>query len=808
MEKANILLVDDIPQNLLALKVTLEELDCNIITANSGSEALRLVMKHDFALVLLDVQMPNMNGFEMATLMRGSKKYQHIPIIFVTAISKEEKYVFQGYEVGAVDYLFKPIDPDILRSKVKVFLDLHHQKFLLKKQTAELKQKMEALEYEIGRRKKVEKDLLVAKETAEAAARAKSDFLASMSHELRTPLNAMIGYTALTLNSLKKDLPLQHLHNLEKAERSARALLQLINNVLDFSKIEAGKMDIFIEEIDLAEVIEDITLTTEGLLLDKPVELKVDIVPELPSVDSDYTKIKQILNNLVGNAVKFTPKGYVAVHAASVNEGTAVRIEVEDTGTGIPHNTISKIFESFQQVDGSIKKRFGGTGLGLAITKKFCELLNIEITVESEEGQGTTFCLTIPVQLQVSALEETRKIVSARDMQPVMAPTLQTEFKTSVLYLGDPELLSTLESHFMEVSVDLQCVETVSECIEKVNAQPVWAIIVDPAKVSAEIIDQLKNNPSLRGIPIITHSMPPEASENQAGTVEFFSKTVTSESMMEPLFRITRMQKGEIMVIDDDPDARELYGAILAGAGYTPHLVASGKEALELLDKERLPQVILLDLLMPGMNGFQVLEHIQAHTAWKQIPIVVLTSKTLSDEERELLREEAQILLEKGKFSIRNLAERIETALKAMALAMTSSVLVVDDNEENLELFGDLFQQSDYRVYKAKSGPEGIEIAKETIPDMILMDLAMPDMDGFEATQLLKQHPTTSDIPVIACSAFATQEFKERAFQVGCEGYITKPVEPERLVEQVAKIALMSKIRKSSVKADEKSLSN
>jgi CheY-like chemotaxis protein len=808
MEKANILLVDDIPQNLLALKVTLEELDCNIITANSGPEALRLVMKHDFALVLLDVQMPNMNGFEMATLMRGSKKYQHIPIIFVTAISKEEKYVFQGYEVGAVDYLFKPIDPDILRSKVKVFLDLHHQKFLLKKQTAELKQKMEALEYEIGRRKKVEKDLLVAKETAEAAARAKSDFLASMSHELRTPLNAMIGYTALTLSSLKKDLPLQHLHNLEKAERSARALLQLINNVLDFSKIEAGKMDIFIEEIDLAEIIEDITLTTEGLLLDKPVELKVNIAPELPSVDSDYTKIKQILNNLVGNAVKFTPKGYVAVHAASVNEETAVRIEVEDTGTGIPHNTISKIFESFQQVDGSIKKRFGGTGLGLAITKKFCELLNIEITVESEEGQGTTFCLTIPVQLQTGALEETRKIVSARDMQPMMAPTLQTEFKTSVLYLGDPELLSTLESHFTEVSVDLQRVETVSECIEKINAQPVWAIIVDPAKISAKIIDQLKNNPSLRGIPIITHSMPPEASENQAGTVEFFSKTVTRESMMEPLFRITRMQKGEIMVVDDDPDARELYGAILAGAGYTPNLVASGKEALELLDKERLPQAILLDLLMPGMNGFQVLEHIQAHTAWKQIPIVVLTSKTLSDEERELLREEAQILLEKGKFSIKNLAERIETALKTMALAMTSSVLVVDDNEENLELFGDLFQQSDYRVYKAKSGPEGIEIAKETIPDMILMDLAMPDMDGFEATQLLKQHPTTSDIPVIACSAFATQEFKERAFQVGCEGYITKPVEPERLVEQVAKIALTSKIRKSSVKPDEKPLSN
>ncbi len=800
MEKANVLLVDDLPENLLALEGALEDLDCTLITATSGREALRLLVKHDFALVLLDVQMPEMNGFEVAKLIRGAQKYQHIPIIFVTAISKEQKYVFQGYEAGAVDYLLKPVDPDILRSKVRIFLELYQQKLLLKEQAEDLKRKMKALEYEISRREKVEKELLVAKETAEAATRAKSDFLANISHELRTPLNAMIGYTSLTLSSLKNDLPLQHLHNLEKAERSARTLLQLINDVLDFSKIEAGKMDVFVEEIDLSEIIEDIMITAEGLLLDKPVELKAEIMPDLPLVEGDYTKIEQILNNLVSNAIKFTEKGYVAVRAMSVKEETTIRIEVEDTGTGIPKDTISKIFDSFQQVDGSIKKHFGGTGLGLAITKKLCEMLNIEIKVESKEGQGTTFCLAIPVQFQASASEKVGKTVSPRGMQPIMAPSLQTEFKMSVLCLGSPELLSTLEPHFTGVSVNLECVETVSECLEKVKAQPVWAIIVDPAKFSTETIAQFKNNTSIRGIPIITHATPIEGTEDQAGTVEFFSKTVTKESMMEPLFRITRMQKGEVMVVDDDPNVRELYGILLSESGYTPRLVESGREALNILDKERFPQVILLDLMMPEMDGFQVLECIQAHPAWKQIPIVVVTSKMLSDRERQMIDEEAQLLLEKGQFSIRNLADHIETTLKTLALAMTSSILVVDDNEENLDLFGNLFQQSGYRVYRARSGPEGVEIAKNTIPDMILMDLAMPDMDGFEATQLLKQHQATSDIPVIACSALATQELKEKAFQVGCEGYITKPVEPERLVEQVAKIALTSKIRKSVVK--------
>ena len=297
---AKLLLVDDRPENLFVLENILTDLECLCFKATSGQEALRLLLKHQFALVLLDVQMPGMDGFEVAELMRGNKDTQKTPIIFVTAISKDQRYVFQGYEVGAVDYLPKPIDSDILRSKVKVFLEMNQQKRLLEMQAMTLEQKMRELEDEILYRQKVEQELLQAKKAAEAATKAKSMFLVRMNHELRTPLNAAIGYMSLSLSTLKNQVTPENLIDLVNAERSAKVVLQLVNNVLDFSKIEAEEMEISIEEIDLADLIEDIEITAQGLLLNRPVELSTEIAPGQVFVESDYTKIKQILTNLVG----------------------------------------------------------------------------------------------------------------------------------------------------------------------------------------------------------------------------------------------------------------------------------------------------------------------------------------------------------------------------------------------------------------------------------------------------------------------------------------------------------------------------
>lgn len=550
----SILIVDDNPNNLFTLRTLLEaSLDTEVIEAESGYAALEKVSEQKVDLILLDIQMPELNGFEVAKLIRSRPKYQDIPIIFLTAFYKSEEFKQQGFQSGAIDYLTKPIDDTILINRVKAYLRVIEGERAINRKLEDMNKQ---LQREIEERTRMEKALEVMNQQLEEASQHKTDFLSSMSHELRTPLNALIGYMSLSLNALKNTLPHEDLQNLIRADRSARALLQLINDVLDFSKIEAGKIELLIEKIDLAEIVEDVAITAEGLLLDKPVELKSDIDPDLPFINSDYTKIKQMLNNLIGNAIKFTSEGYVAVRALFLESENVVRIEVEDTGAGIPQEKIGSVFESFKQVDSSIKKKFGGTGLGLAITKSFCDMLGIEIGIESEVDKGTTFWLNIPVD----------------------------------------------------------------------------------------------------------------------GVFEREEDGVTSREA-------------------------EKFG-----------------------------------------------------------------SETISGQPEEI--------------------------------AAFHSVLVIDDDEMNLQLMESIFELAGYTLYKALSGQEGIKIARDVLPDVIIMDLAMPDMDGLEATQLLKHDSLTAGIPVIACSAFVTRESKEKAFQAGCEDFISRPIEPDRLIEQVTSIVSKSRIRK------------
>ena len=547
----SILIVDDHPNNLFTLRTLLEEhLNVEVIEANSGAKALEQVATQKIDLILLDIQMPDMDGFEVADLIRSRKRFQHIPIIFLTAIYKSEEFKQRGLRGGAIDYLTKPIDDAILLNRVSAYLRLIEEERTFNRK---LQQVNDQLQQEIEERKKAEERLRQLSQELETlnqqlkeASLHKSAFLANMSHELRTPLNAVIGYTSLTLNSLKDSLPAEHLTNLTKAERSARALLQLINDVLDFSKIEAGQMETFLEEIDLLEILEDIAITAEGLMLDRPVELKTDIPDELPLIESDYTKVKQVLNNLVGNAIKFTTEGHVAIRARLLDDEAAIRVEVEDTGAGIAQERLGNVFESFKQAEKSTSKKFGGTGLGLAISKSFCDMLGMSIGVESEVDKGTLFWLHIPIK-------------------------------------------------------------------------------------------SLSQNSDVK-------------------------------------------QK---------------------------HVFASESE----------------------------------------------DTSHRSDSETE-----------------------------------NQTVLVIDDDDLNLSLTSTIFQNAGYIVYKTLSGREGIDMAQNISPDVILVDLAMPDMNGYEVTQHLKEHPVTSSIPVIACTALATRESQEKALEVGCESVLRRPIDPKDLLEHVRNI--------------------
>ena len=432
----SILIVDDNPNNLFTLRALLEtSLNAEVIEAQSGFDALERVSESPIDLILLDIQMPDLNGFDVARLIRNRPKFANIPIIFLTAVYKSEDFKQQGFESGAIDYLTKPIDDTILITRVKAYLRVIEAERESNRRLSALNARLQA---EIDARKRAEAVLEDLNRQLQDASRHKTDYLSSMSHELRTPLNALIGYLSLAVNDLQREVAEEKLQNLTKANQTARVILQLINDVLDFAKIEAGKMDTLIEEVDLVEILEDVAITAEGLLLNKPVELKTEIDADLPGVQSDYTKIKQMLNNLLGNAIKFTTQGSVTLRARlERNPASAIRIEVQDTGMGIPQEKLGSVFESFKQVDSSINKKFGGTGLGLTITKQFCDMLGIEIGVNSELGRGSTFWLRIPAE-EAAADQNAPAFLAEEAAVPALQPS--PTLSQSVLVVDDDEI--------------------------------------------------------------------------------------------------------------------------------------------------------------------------------------------------------------------------------------------------------------------------------------------------------------------------------------------------------------------------------
>ena len=406
---ARILMVDDRPENLLALEAILEPLGQLLIRATSGPDALKRVLETEFAVILLDVQMPGMNGFEVAEIIKSRERSRTIPIIFLSAISKEDAYVFKGYSMGAVDYVFKPFNPDVLRSKVAVFVDLftkqqeiQRQADLLResqKRELELEHRTSLLETEARSAAKLSQmnDELHRRQIAlEQAMGARNRFYASMSHELRTPINAVIGYSTLMLDNIYGPLNAKQKEGLQRTLKAARHLLELVNDVLDLSKIEAGKIELSLQPVMFPSLIEDLFVTVRPLADEYGSTLALEMDGEPFNIVSDPRRVRQILLNLLSNAIKFGEgKPIRVVCKQDANRG--VQIDVVDEGVGIAKDDISRIFEEFVQVSESKQP---GTGLGLPISRRLAQLLDGALGVHSEPGRGSAFCLTLPASLE------------------------------------------------------------------------------------------------------------------------------------------------------------------------------------------------------------------------------------------------------------------------------------------------------------------------------------------------------------------------------------------------------------------------
>jgi CheY-like chemotaxis protein/signal transduction histidine kinase len=639
---------------------------------------------------------------------------------------------------------------------------------------------LDRLANELARSKRVEEDR---SRQLEEGARLKSEFLANFSHEIRTPLNGILGYCDLLLREEGARLTPHGRRDLNVVKSNAKTLLALINDILDLSKIEAGRVDVVRERVDLASVVDECVATVRELLKGKEVTVGADVDAAARTIFSDSLKVRQVLLNLLSNAAKFTDSGEILVEARA--EGSTLIISVEDTGAGIPPDQLEHIFEKFRQVDGSSTRKVGGTGLGLAIVREVSRVLGGNVELISTLGRGSKFIVTLPDALDAAG---SAVPVSPRAVQkPITSPA--GEAPLVLIIDDDPMIVSLLTGELEKEGFRVMSVGDGVSGLAAVRQHRPTTVVLDihlPRLDGWSVLSELKNDPATLHIPVLIVSVEEERARGFSfGACDFLVKPFEPERLVEVVRRNIADATGTVLVVDDEAQARELVVRNLRAVGFGCQEARDGEDAL-LKTRVINPSLMVLDLMMPRMDGFEVLAALRAEGS--KVPVIVLTGKSLDTDEEATLRAGLAHVVRKGGLALDAVVSQAKALLRdsGRAVRRLPRVLYVEDSPQNRDIVR-RYLHGEYEILEAADGEHGLDRAKREMPDIILMDLSLPRMDGWETTQKIKATPHIAHVPVIALTAHVSREDRDRAKEVGCAGYLTKPVERDILLSSLRK---------------------
>ncbi|PZO42829.1 MAG: two-component system sensor histidine kinase/response regulator [Shackletoniella antarctica] len=722
----------------------------------------------------------------------------------------------------------------------------------------ELEEKAELLETQKQQVERKNQEVEQARQVLEDQARQlaqssqyKSEFLANMSHELRTPLNSLLILAKMLSDNGDGNLSDRQVEYSRTIHSAGADLLSLINDILDLAKIESGTMQVAVEALAFTAIQFELERTFQPAAAEKGLQLQIALDPALPNtLTTDPRRLQQILKNLLSNAVKFTERGGVTVRILPV-EGDRLAFAVSDTGIGIAPDKQQSIFGAFQQADGTTSRKYGGTGLGLSISLQLAELLGGSIELESQPDEGSTFTLYLPQRYEASEIapdpvpdreglqpaapgqrfNNPRSFTAAAASAPAIAdrpgpalPPLPASLEDDRTRLSPPgqgatdQVLLVIEDdpNFARILLDMARGQGFKVLVALQGQTGLAlaqqfvpnAITLDlhlPDTEGLAVLEQLKQDPATRHIPVHVMTVNDQQQrEFHMGAIAHIQKPVTPEILTQALIDIKQFVERRVrylLVVEDDPVQAQSIIELIGGGDVTSTAVHTGAAALGVLRSQPCDCVVL-DLGLPDMNGFDLIEQIKQEPALARLPIIVYTGKDLTEAEATRLRRLAETLIIKDVRSPERLLDetalflhRVQTNLPPSQQPSLSrlqpgdaslagkKVLIVDDDVRNIFALTSLLEQYDMAVVFAENGREGIAtLQRNADVGIVLMDVMMPDLDGYETTRLIRQIEPFKSLPIIALTAKAMQGDREKCVEAGASDYITKPVDTDQLL--------------------------